>query len=73
MELTQEQLDEYKSKFTEAVKKVLPKLGDCQFFMGESFNPDGMVSLLEYRDKPDGSGQDAYMMFYKHGLESEKV
>lgn len=73
MELSDAQLTEYKEKFTNAVKMVLPKLGDVQYFMGESYNPDGMVPLLEYRDKPDGSGQDAIMMFFKHGLESEKV
>lgn len=28
------QIAEAKSKFTEAVKKVLPKIGDMQFFMG---------------------------------------
>ena len=72
MGLSDEQLSEHKDKFTIAVKKVLPKLDDVQFYMGESYNPDGMIALLEYRDKPDG-GQEAYMMFFKHGLESEKV
>lgn len=72
MELTPEQLAEYKEKFTLAVKKVLPKLDDVEFYLGESCNPDGMVALLEYRDKPDGSGEEALMLFYKHGLESEK-
>lgn len=56
-----------------AVKKVLPKLDDVEFYIGESCNPDGMVALLEYRDKPDGSGEEALMLFFKHGLESEKV
>lgn len=71
--LTDEQLAEYKEKFTNAVKKVLPKLGDVEFYVGESCNPDGMVALLEYRDKPDGSGEEALMLFFKHGLEAEKV
>lgn len=73
MDLSEEQLAEYKAKFTEAVKKVLPKLGDVEFYVGESCNPDGMVCLLEYRDKADGSGEEAKMLFYKHGLEEEKV
>lgn len=73
MELAPETLAEYKEKFTVAVKKVLPILDNVQFFMGESYNPDGMVALLEYRDKKDGSGQEPYMYFFKHGLESEKV
>ncbi|UYV72970.1 TPT1 [Cordylochernes scorpioides] len=60
-----------KAKITEAVKKVLPKLGDCQFYLGESSNPDGMVALLEYRSQ--GESEIPIMMFYKHGLEEEKV
>lgn len=72
-ELSPEQLEEYKNKFTNAVKLVLPKLGDVEFYIGESCNPDGMVALLEYRDKPDGSGEEAIMIFFKHGLEAEKV
>lgn len=73
MELTPEQLTEYKEKFTNAVKKVLPKLDDVEFYMGECCNPDGMVALLEYRDKEDGSGEQALMLFFKHGLDAEKV
>lgn len=73
MGLSDEELAEHKAKFTEAVKKVLPKLDDVEFYVGESCNPDGMVCLLEYRDKPDGSGEQALMLFYKHGLECEKV
>jgi len=40
---------------------------------GESTNPDGMIGLLEYREKEDGSGETPVMMFFKHGLEEEKV
>lgn len=72
MDLTPEQLNDYKAKFTNAAKKILPKLDDVQFFTGESCNPDGMVALLDYRSKDDGT-EDAYMLFFKHGLESEKV
>lgn len=71
MELSEEQLAENKAKFTEAVKKILPILEDVQFFMGQGCNPDGMVFLLQYRRKPDGS-EEAYMIFFKHGLEAEK-
>jgi len=72
MELTEEQQAEHKAKFTEAVKKVRSKLDDVEFYVGESCNPDGMVCLLEYRNKPDGTEQPI-MIFYKHGLEVEKV
>lgn len=73
MGLSEDELKEYKEKFTLAAKKVLPKLDDVEYYVGESCNPDGMVALLEYRDKPDGSGEEAIMMFFKHGLEREKV
>ncbi|GFQ78786.1 translationally-controlled tumor protein homolog [Trichonephila clavata] len=66
------EISEAKSKFTEAVKKVLPKVGDCQFFMGESSNPDGLIALLDYRENADGS-ETPTMIFFKHGIEEEKV
>lgn len=66
------EMTEAKSKFTEAVKKVLPKIGDMQFFMGESSNPDGLIALLEYRENDSGD-ETPIMIFFKHGLEEEKV
>jgi len=72
MDLTPEQLAEYKLKLTKAVKLILPKLDDVRFFMGESCNPDGMVAMLEYRTNSEGACEP-YMLFYKHGVESEKV
>lgn len=39
--------------------------------LGESTNPDGAVGLLEYRDTD--SGEVPTMLFFKHGLEEEKV
>jgi len=71
LEWSEDKINEAKAKLTEAVKKVLPKVGDCQFYLGESSNPDGMVALLEYRDFPEG--EKALMLFFKHGLEEEKV
>jgi len=73
LEYSEEEINTAKTKLTEAVKKVLPKLGDYQFFLGESSNPDGMVGLLEYREKEDGSGEVPIMLFFKHGLNEEKV
>lgn len=69
---SESEINEAKSKFTEAVKKVLPKLGDFQFFMGESSNPDGLIALLEYRQIAGGD-EKPIMIFFKHGLEEEKV
>ena len=68
---TDEKLSEAKAKITEAVKKILPKVDDFQFFIGESSNPDGIVALLEY--KKDGDDEKPFMYFFKHGLEEEKV
>jgi len=73
LEWSEDQINQAKTKLTEAVKKVLPKLGDYQFFLGENYNPEGMVGLLEYREKEDGSGETPIMIFFKHGLEEEKV
>jgi hypothetical protein len=59
-------LDDYVRKFQAAVKMILPKLDDVEFYMGASVNEDAMVALLEYRNGPDG--EVPVMMFYKHGL-----
>jgi len=74
LEWSEEKVSEAKAKLTEGVKKILPKVDDMQFFLGEGSNPDGMVALLEYRDGagPDGS-EAPIMIFLKHGLEEEKV
>ena len=37
--------------------------------MGEGQNPDGMIGLLDYRE----DGVTPYMLFFKDGLEAEKV
>ncbi|CAL1261223.1 unnamed protein product [Larinioides sclopetarius] len=70
--MSDSEISDAKSKFTEAVKKVLPKIGDYQFFMGESSNPDGLIAMLDYRENSDGS-ETPIMIFFKHGLEEEKV
>ncbi|XP_077554975.1 translationally controlled tumor protein [Haemaphysalis longicornis] len=70
--MSAEQIEDAKAKLTTAVKKVLPKIEDCQFYLGESCNADGIVGLLEYREKP-GGGETAVMMFFKHGLDEEKM
>jgi hypothetical protein len=70
--MSDDKIADAKGKFTTAVKTVLPKLGDLQFFLGESSNPDGMVALLEYREM-EGRGEVPLLLFFKHGLEEEKV
>lgn len=72
MEFTDAQIDESKKKIMQAAKIVMPKLKDAEFYVGESMNPDGMIAILEYRSKPDGT-EDNIMMFFSAGLEAEKV
>lgn len=72
MEWKEEEINEAKAKLTEAVKKILPKVNDAQFFLGNSSNPDGIVGILEFREQDDGQ-EKAIMNFFKHGLEAEKV
>lgn len=50
------------------VKKVLEKFDDYQFFQGESFNPEGMVVLMGYRE----NGITPYVIFFKDGMNGEK-
>lgn len=72
-EVSEKEINEAKAGLQKAVGLIKGKLGDVEFYLGSSMNPDGMVALLDYRDKPDGSGEEAFMLFFKHGLESEKV
>lgn len=72
LEWSDDKIADAKAKLTEGVKKLLPKVGDAQFFMGESNNPDGILGILEFRDGDDGN-EIVIMNFLKHGLEEEKV
>lgn len=71
LEWSDEKIAAAKGKITDAAKVFLKKLDDVQFFLGESTNPDGMVGLLEYRE--ENGGEVPVMMFFKHGLDEEKV
>ncbi|XP_059198520.1 translationally-controlled tumor protein homolog [Centropristis striata] len=67
-ETNPERVDEFVSKAEPAIKKILAKIGDYQFFTGESMNPDGMVGLLDYREDQI----TPFMLFFKDGLLVEK-
>jgi len=72
--MSDEKIAEAKGKIMEGVKKILPKLEDASFYMGESMNPDGLVGVLEYRDgAADDGGEAPILLFLKHGLIEEKV
>lgn len=72
--MSDDKIAEAKGKIMEGVKKILPKLDDASFYMGESMNPDGMVAVLEYRDGAGENGDEApILLFLKHGVLEEKV
>ena len=50
-------------------KKIVANFKNYEFFIGESFNPDGMVILLDYRE----DGTTPYVTVWKHGLTEMKV
>ncbi|KAI9325693.1 translationally controlled tumor protein [Zopfochytrium polystomum] len=59
----------FEKKIQPAVKKILEKFSDFEFYVGENMNPDGMVVLLNYRE----DGVTPYLTFFKDGLKAEKV
>jgi hypothetical protein len=66
------ELETFKKNASVAVKKILEKHNDLQFFTGESMNAsEGMVAVCEYRDV---NGESVPVLsFFKHGLVEEKV
>jgi len=69
-EKSPDQVDVFKTNVNSAVKDILSRFKELQFFTGESMEIEGMVGLMEYRDI-DGDSVPV-MMFFKHGLEEEK-
>jgi len=65
-----DQVDVFKNNINKAMKDILGRFKDLQFFTGESMDCDGMVAMMEYRDI-DGESVPILMCF-KHGLEEEK-
>ncbi|XP_034113611.1 translationally-controlled tumor protein homolog [Drosophila albomicans] len=65
-----DQVDVFKTNMNKAMKDILGRFKDLQFFTGESMDCDGMVAMCEYRDINGAS--TPVLMFFKHGLEEEK-
>jgi len=66
-----DQVEVFKSNMSTAMKGILGKFKDLQFYTGESCNIDeGMVAIVEYRDV-DGE-EIPIVLFFKHGLLEEK-
>lgn len=66
-----DQVDIFKTNMNKVMKDILGRFKELQFFTGESMDCDGMVGLMEYREV-DGA-QIPVIMFFKHGLEEEKL
>jgi len=66
-----DEVDSFKTKMNDAVKKLMSRFKEFQFFLGESCDAEkGMVALLEYRQVDDA--EIPIMTFFKHGLLEEK-
>jgi hypothetical protein len=78
-----DQVDSFKKNINGVMKGLLGKFSDLQFYQGEqcfdsltdrpgeSMNPAAMICLIDYREI-DGEDRPV-IMFFKHGLEEEKV
>ena len=69
-EKSPDQVDVFKTNMNKAMKDILGRFKELQFFTGESMDIDGLVALMEYREI-DGQSVPV-LMFFKHGLEEEK-
>ncbi|EDW59431.1 translationally-controlled tumor protein homolog [Drosophila virilis] len=69
-EKSPDQVDVFKTNMNKAMKDILGRFKELQFFTGESMDVDGMVAMCEYRDI-NGESVPVFM-FFKHGLEEEK-
>jgi len=66
-----DQVEVFKTNMNKVMKELLGRFKEFQFFTGESMDCDGMVAIMEYREI---EGQSVpVMMFFKHGLEEEKL
>merc|ERR1712187_538103 len=63
-------VEDFKKNISAAMKDLLGRFKDLQFFNGESMDPDAMICMVEYKEV-DGSERPV-LMFFKHGLEEEK-
>jgi len=66
-----DQVDVFKTNMNKVAKELLGRFKDLQFFTGESMDVDGMVAICEYREI-EGESVPIFM-FFKHGLDEEKL
>jgi hypothetical protein len=70
-ETNPDQVAVFKTNMNKVMKDILGRFKELQFFTGESMDVDGMVALMEYREINNDSVP--VIMFFKHGLEEEKL
>jgi len=66
-----DQAEQLKKNLNNYVKAVLGRFKELQFFTGENMDCDGIIALCEYRE--EGDTQTPVFMFFKHGLDEEKL
>jgi len=63
------EIEEFETGAKAFAKKIVGKIKDYDFFVGEGMDPDGMVALMDYRE----DGVTPFFIFWNHGLKEEKV
>ncbi|KAI9467004.1 translationally controlled tumor-associated [Lactarius psammicola] len=64
-----DRVDKFEKDAQAFAKKLIAKFSDYEFYVGESFKPEGMVVLLNYRE----DGITPYLTFWKDGLKEVKL
>ncbi|PVU90360.1 hypothetical protein BB559_000492 [Furculomyces boomerangus] len=59
----------FQAKAPAFIKSIISNIGDYDFYVSESMDPDGMVALLNYRE----DGITPYFIFFRDGLKEEKL
>ncbi|OGM49262.1 hypothetical protein ABOM_004021 [Aspergillus bombycis] len=65
----QAEIDEFTKNAQTGLKKILGNFKNYDMFIGESFDADSMLVLIDYRE----DGVTPYATLWKHGLKEMKV
>lgn len=64
-----ERVEPFMKQIGDRVRDIMNNIKNYQFFTGDSMNPLGMLGMLDFRE----DGVTPFMIFFKDGLEVEKV
>merc|ERR1711862_109964 len=69
-----DRVEAFKTDATNAAKRIkgLLKKGEIDLYIGESFNVDGMIGIVEWRDNADGD-QRPCLLVWKDMIDVRKV